>query len=406
MGYCILIPLLIYLLSIAPVLSQEDPNTDKRQNYTQILLEGIYGMGFRLQKMLDNGSPNFVISPLSTVLIIGQLMLGAEGYGKGDNKTNLPYTEFHLELSELVKTLQERRGDELFKLDQNNALFYSEAIKLNEQFQMYIDRFYDTEIKSLDFKGDAKSVINNWAANNTNGIINNILTTSPPPSTTSILLNSIYFKAEWEQPFSDQLNKVDKFNVTENTTVDTTFMMNTFEKIPFIETNDFRLLCLPYKGKELGLYILYPTKDHEHKYNIKEFLQGLRPELVQQALSNLQDSEIIVKIPKLSLSNNLNILEPLQKYVHLNKEQQASYKEIILTYAADDSELRVSNIVQQMVFSINEKGTEAAAVSASTTDYIGGQKVVALNRPFCFFVRHEPTSATIFWGTISDPSKN
>nr|CAI5826879.1 unnamed protein product [Callosobruchus analis] len=233
-----------------------------------------------------------------------------------------------------------------------------------------------------------------------------MLTASPPPSTTSILLSSIYFKADWEQPFSDQMNREDKFYITEDVTVNTTYMLETLEKVPFIEMNDLRLLCLPYKGKELGMYILYPTKDHEHKYNIKEFLRNLRPELVHQAFSNLQSQEVVVKIPKLSLSNSLNILETLQRYAQLIKEQSASYENIILTHAADDSEFRVSNIVQQMVFSINEKGTEAAAVSASTTDYVGGQKVVALNRPFCFFVRHEATSATIFWGTISDPSKN
>nr|CAI5826877.1 unnamed protein product [Callosobruchus analis] len=79
MGYCLLIPLLISLLHISPVLSQKNLNADK-QNYTQILLNGIYEMGFRLQMMLDSKSPNFVVSPLSTVMIIGQLMLGAEGY--------------------------------------------------------------------------------------------------------------------------------------------------------------------------------------------------------------------------------------------------------------------------------------------------------------------------------------
>nr|CAI5826878.1 unnamed protein product [Callosobruchus analis] len=307
---------------------------------------------------------------------------------------------------ELMQTLKERRGDELFQLDQSNALFYSVAINLNEQFQLYMDRFYETEIRPLDFSGDAKSFINNWAAKHTNGIINNILTTQPSPSTSSILLNSIYFKAEWEQPFSDQLNRVDKFYVTEHTTVDATYMIDTLEGVPFVEGNGFKLLCLPYKGKELGMYILYPSENHEHKYNIKEFLRNLRPELVHQALSNLRSYKAVVQIPKLSLSNNLKILKPLQEYARFTKKQSASYGDIILSYAADDSTLRVSNIVQQMVFSINEKGTEAAAVSAAITDYSAVINVFVLNRPFCFFVRHEATSATIFWGTITDPSKS
>ncbi|CAH2005505.1 unnamed protein product [Acanthoscelides obtectus] len=473
-----LVLLLITLLHISPLLSQSNPliqrlNPDKEQyqRYTQAL-EAIFGMGIRLQVLLDkHDSPNFVVSPLSTVVVIGQLMLGAEGefqdqlydllslpkpkvvpqmiyqYGKGGNtSSSLRYAEFHLQLSGLVKALQKRRGDELFILDQDNALFYSVDIHLKDQFQRYMEKFYETEIKSLDFRQDTKSIINHWASSHTNGIINNILSTSPPPSTTSILLNSIYFKAEWDQPFSDQFNRVDKFYVSENRTVDTTYMLGTLEQIPFVEMNDFRLLSLPYKDKELGMYILYPTQNHEHKYNMKKFVQKLRPELLYQALLGLRGHDVIVKIPKLSLSNTLSILEPLQEYAQFKKEQQAkatkarisfrfnsprlddgaeiikeiqnelnkaknftvprSYKDIILTGAADESKLRVSNIVQQMVFSINEKGTEAAAVTAGVTDYIGGQKVVVLNRPFCFFIRHEATSATIFWGTISDPSKS
>nr|CAH7721520.1 unnamed protein product [Callosobruchus chinensis] len=478
MDYHPLFFLLITLLHISPLLSQSNPliqklSPDKHQyqKYTQAL-EAVFGMGIRLQLLLENhDSHNFVVSPLSTVVVIAQLMLGAEGefqdqlyellsipkpkvvpqtiyhYGKGGNTTNsLRYAEFHLQLSGLVKALQKRRGDELFVLDQDNALFYSVDIHLKDQFQRCMEKFYETEIKSLDFRQDTKSFINNWASTHTNGIINNILTTSPPPSTTSILLNSIYFKAEWDQPFSDQFNRVDKFYVAENTTVDITYMLGTLEHIPFVEMADFRLLSLPYKDKELGMYILYPTQKHEFKYNIKKFVQKLPPELVYQALLNLKDHDVIVKIPKLSLSNTLNILEPLQQYAQFKKDQQAkvtkarvsfrfssprlddgaeiikeiqnelskarnytlpvTHKDIILTAAADDSKLRVSNIVQQMVFSINEKGTEAAAITAGVTDYIGGQKVVVLNRPFCFFIRHEATSATIFWGTISDPSKS
>lgn len=58
-----------------------------------------------------------------------------------------------------------------------------------------------------------------------------------------------------------------------------------------------------------------------------------------------------------------------------------------------------------MTLSINEQGTEAAAVAASAIDYIADSVNVRVDRPFLFFIRHEATEASLFWGTIGDPTE-
>ena len=77
---------------------------------------------------------------------------------------------------------------------------------------------------------------------------------------------------------------------------------------------------------------------------------------------------------------------------------------IYLRHAAIGQPLRINDIVQQVVITINEKGTEAAAVSAATIDYMGGAKNFIIDRPFVFFIRHEATGASLFWGTVVNPT--
>lgn len=208
-------------------------------------------------------------------------------------------------------------------------------------------------------------------------------------------------------------------------------MLGMIEQIPFVQTKQYRIVNIPYKNRDLGFYVVYPTQIRDDKYDIKKFTQALDVEELLQNMKKMKNHDVILKIPKLSLSNTLSILEPLQKYAEFKRKNvkpqtntnnvidaledkvnafqnftPTILPELVLADAAKDANFIVSNIVQQMVFSINEKGTEAAAVTAGITDYMGGVKTVVLNRPFSFFIRHEDTLATIFWGTVTDPSRN
>lgn len=261
-----------------------------------------------------------------------------------------------------------------------------------------------------------------------------MLPSNPPPDTSSIFMNSIYFLGEWNTPFSDELNREDEFHTSENTTVNVTYMLGDLENIKYIQAKAYRMICLPYKNEELGMYILFPNQDHKYKYDIKKFVGELDPTELLDSVSKMKYYNVLVRIPKLSLSNTMSMLGALQQYAALKKEEKQhgnatkvneklnpleaikekidiynnftgpTNTDILLTVAAKSETLRVSDIIQNIVFSINEKGTEAAAVTAGITDYMGGSKTVILNHPFLFFVRHEATMATLFWGTISDPS--
>lgn len=258
----------------------------------------------------------------------------------------------------------------------------------------------------------------------------------PPYSASAILLNSVYFKADWEWPFSNELNTRGKFYTSENKSVDVLYMLGDLEDVPYFETKKYgcKMLAVPYKGDEMRMYIVLPEENTNYAHNIDAFINTLKVSDLQEMTSKLRKHDVIVKIPKVTLASTVSILESLKsaqqrpKEVALNfgrsafptnevEEASAESKpihfpsrakeetEVALTDAAENDTLVISDIIQQMSFSINEKGTEAAAISAGILDYSGGAKNFLLTRPFFFFIQHEATSTVVFLGTISDPSR-
>lgn len=271
------------------------------------------------------------------------------------------------------------------------------------------------------------SIVNNWVKQSTNGLITSIYDSPPLPTTKSIFANAIYFKGEWEIPFSDILNRQGYFNITANKSVPVTYMIGQLDQILYSEAEDYRLVALPYTNEELGMYIILPKKDNPLKYDIKAFVQSLKARHILQTIEKAKRRDVVIKIPKMTISKRFSILDQLKKYRVFKKKPlrinstnaldkiedrveafqnftTEEEKDIVLSGAAIGEKLRVDDIIQQVVISINEKGTEAAAVSAAAIDYIGGAKNFIIERPFVFFIKHEKTSATLFWGAVSNPS--
>lgn len=66
--------------------------------------------------------------------------------------------------------------------------------------------------------------------------------------------------------------------------------------------------------------------------------------------------------------------------------------------------LFASDVLHKVEIDITEKGTEAAAVTGVVLERDGNQKRLIANRPFVFFIRHDPTGLVLFWGTLNAPT--
>lgn len=68
--------------------------------------------------------------------------------------------------------------------------------------------------------------------------------------------------------------------------------------------------------------------------------------------------------------------------------------------------LYATDVLHKVEMDVTEKGTEAAASTAVILRRDGNQKKLVANRPFMFFIRHDPTKLILFWGTVNVPTPN
>ncbi|XP_014484527.1 PREDICTED: leukocyte elastase inhibitor-like isoform X2 [Dinoponera quadriceps] len=68
--------------------------------------------------------------------------------------------------------------------------------------------------------------------------------------------------------------------------------------------------------------------------------------------------------------------------------------------------LFADEVLHKVEMEVTERGTEAAAATAVLLERDGNQKRLIANRPFLFFIRHDPTGLILFWGTVNTPTPN
>ena len=68
-------------------------------------------------------------------------------------------------------------------------------------------------------------------------------------------------------------------------------------------------------------------------------------------------------------------------------------------------DLSVQAVVHKAIIAVDEKGTTAAAATGISVMDLALPPSLVVDRPFLFFVRHNPTGAILFQGRVVDPSK-
>ncbi|GAB1866422.1 Leukocyte elastase inhibitor [Camponotus japonicus] len=68
--------------------------------------------------------------------------------------------------------------------------------------------------------------------------------------------------------------------------------------------------------------------------------------------------------------------------------------------------LFADEVLHKVEMEVTEIGTEAAATTGVILRRDGSQKKLVADRPFLFFIRHDPTKLILFWGTVNTPIPN
>ncbi|XP_040188054.1 alpha-1-antiproteinase F-like isoform X1 [Rana temporaria] len=351
------------------------------------------------QVAADHPSENIVLSPVSISVALAFLSLGANGEthdqilkGIGFNTSETPKKDIHDGFHHLLEVFNDE--DSEFQLDSGNGLFLSQKWKFLDAFLENAKNIYESEAFNVDFSNseEAKKQINSYVEKETNGKIVDVLS-SVDTDAAFVLVNFIYFRGQWENPFDGQFTQEGDFHVNKDKTVKVPFLSRTgYYKVA--SSDDATIVALPYKGNASALFILpNEGKLEEVEANWKGLVKKFKR-------SNSEDL-VDLSIPKFDISGSFDLKELLPKFGIVDVFSDSAD----LSGITGAPDLKVSKAVHKAKINVDEKGTEAAGATVLEAVPMRLPLQITLNRPFLLSIYNHETRSILFMAKVVDPAK-
>lgn len=283
-----------------------------------------------------------------------------------------------------------------------NSVWVQQGLSLQQAFLNALARDFDAGMHQVDYvhaTERARSAINDWVSGRTAHRIPHLF---PPETLTSttrlVLVNALYLKAPWQQPFLRDRTAERPFARLDGSTVAVPLMTGRVDGAAYVEGPGWVAVDLPYAGGELALAVIVP--DRGRFPAVEASLDG---PWLSRVLTGFRRTPVQVDLPRWTTRTAASLVPALT----------ALGMPLPFTAAADFTgitsadRLGIGEVRHQGYLRVDEAGTEAAAATAVEMRALGmlaDPPTVRADRPF-LCVLHDVASATpLFLGRVTDPS--
>jgi serine protease inhibitor len=376
-------------LNVAALPKQTQPQTQLVNANTQ------FGLKLFSAIAKVEGDRNIFVCPTSIAIALNLLYNGASGKTQQEMASVLSLGEIDLTTLNranqyLLTNLQS--ADRNAKLAIANSLWAKQGIAFRHQFLKNNRQFYQAEVTSLNFNSaESPGIINRWVEEHTLGKIIQIVERINPDEVL-FLINAVYFKGNWTNPFDKNLTAPQSFYLANGTAKQQLFMSASGSYL-YYENQQLQAISLPYGNKRLSMYIFLPKKNS----NLKAFLEQLNFNNWQQWRSQFKSQTGTIKLPRFKQEYEIELSKVLitlglKTMFDSNKAEFAN-----LT----SQRVKVNSIRHKTFIEVNEEGSEAAA--ATSAPQASKPFTIIVDRPFFYAIRDEGTGTILFMGTGVEP---
>jgi serpin B len=373
-----------------------------------LVVEGIARFGHELA---PTEVSNWVASPVSIAYALAMLRGGAQGdtAAQIDAAFGFPATGLHEAFNALSRAVvtdpvPPPRSNAKRKagappgptvVSVANALFPAKGFDIEQPFLRTLAEQYDTGVFPVDFTSDeAKQKIDDWARRQTADRIKKVFD-KLAKDTALVLANTVYLRGDWTTPFDETSTRDAAFHRADGSTVQVP-TMNTDGAMGYAEGNGWQAVQLPYGDGHFAMRILVPT-------GAKAPRDLLDPVLGAAVTAGLHNEAVELSLPRWDFATEVPLKAEL---IRLGVSDAFDPARADL-HGISTRDLYVDQAVHKATITVDESGTEAAAVTAlavrTTAGMLPGRQVVA-DRPFAFEIVHVATGAPLFMGIVADPS--
>ena len=351
--------------------------------------------GFEVYHKLYTGN-QMMVSPLSLSLALSMAAYGAEGQTAKEMCATLGFSDFTTEqvsayYQKMVGALLEADPKTTFEVA--NSIWADPRIRIKKGFVDGAQKYYSSEVYSADFSTqETVNAVNKWCSDKTHGKINSILD-KPDPTLVMALMNALYFYGKWAFEFEDA--KQEDFVAVDGSKVKVE-MMHSRNDLQYSEYDGYRMVSLPYGNGAFTMDVILPDSNK----SFSNAAMGFNAEILHRLDSYSSTCDVDLKLPKFTFDYTADMTKVLSEM-----GMPTAFSDFADFSGMAEESLMISQVKQKTFIDVNEKGTEAAAVTfiGFVTTSIGPapqKRFVEFHadRPFVFVIRERSTGAVLFIG--------
>lgn len=350
-----------------------------------------------IESETDNKTKNVFISPLSVSMALGMALNGADNATLEAMQNTLALAgltteEINASYKSLIELLVQLDPKVRFRIA--NSIWYRDEYTFEPEFINLNKTFFNAVVRALNFDDPgAKDVINGWVKDNTNNLIDRIVDEIRRDHV-MFLVNAIYFKGDWTYQFDPAQTQDDFFTSIEDSTMPCR-MMHLQAELRYLDTASFQAIDLTYGDAGFSMTILLPRA----RTQIDSLIEALTPERWATWMQGFSTRKLDLAMPKFTT----------QYEIELKKALAALGMDIAFSDFADFSRmykpggLAISEVKHKTFVRVDEKGTEAAAVTSVGVGVVSAPPAMRIDHPFVFAIRENRSQTILFIGKIMAP---
>ena len=360
------------VLNVVQVTPEKFLDSGAADPEAQTAAVGANDFAFRLSAALikDINNNNFVCSPYSVWMPLAALLnatnaenkeallaaLGASGITEAD--MNRAASRM---LYDLTNEWRKENKVGLYREYYNplkivNAIFVSNQVTLRTDFaQTFMDYYRGSSINVDFFSSEAVDAVNQWASDNTEGLIHNVVS-GFDPYTVAAIANAIYFSDRWSSEFDPEQTKEDVFHLPGGGEKTAFYMLKEGEGHRYYDDDKVQAVRLGFKNSGYNMYIILPRDG-----DAAALLASMTTSYFNEIESETVRAAGKLLLPRFSVENEIKGLKEALIALGVPLFNKESLPITMLIEEKDP--LYLSGAIQKALIKVDEKGTTAAAVT-------------------------------------------
>jgi serpin B len=289
-----------------------------------------------------------------------------------------------------------------------NGLWLQRGVPFRPQFVTRLAADFGASAESVDFRAapdPSRKRVNEWVDRETHHHIGELLGPGSVTSATRLVLaNAVYFKGDWQSPFTAGATRPTPFHLDGSHDVDVPMMRHATGLSSVYQDDMVDAVELPYKGATTAMLVVIPKAVD----GLAAIGKGLTGATLTRWSAGLRPTEANLLLPRFKATGSYHLRDALISLGMADAfdPQRADFSAMTAP-GPDQERVCITGVVHKSFVAVDETGTEAAAATGVTVGAMamraGPVLHLVADRPFLYLIRDTRTGTILFVGRCADP---